>query len=89
VKKFVTDNYTRAQNVLLEHKQKLLDMADALLARETLDADQVRRIAAGLPLDELAPAAGHSLPPREPKVAKEKERPSIVPPLPPRPVTQE
>ena len=48
VKKFVTDNYTRAQNVLLEHKQKLLDMADALLARETLDADQVRRIAAGL-----------------------------------------
>jgi succinate dehydrogenase/fumarate reductase flavoprotein subunit len=51
VKKFVTDNYARAQNVLLEHKQKLLDMADALLARETLDADQVRRIAAGEPLD--------------------------------------
>ena len=41
VKRFVTDNYTRAQNVLIEHKQKLLDMADALLARETLDADQV------------------------------------------------
>jgi cell division protease FtsH len=89
VKKFVTDNYTRAQNVLLEHKQKLLDMADALLARETLDADQVRRIAAGLPLDELAPAAGPPVAPREPRVAKEKERPSIVPPLPPRPVTQE
>jgi cell division protease FtsH len=89
VKKFVTDNYTRAQNVLIEHKQKLLDMADALLARETLDADQVRRIAAGLPLDDLAPAAGHPVAPREPKVAKEKERPSIVPPLPPRPVTQE
>ena len=89
VKKFVTDNYTRAQNVLLEHKQKLLDLADALLARETLDADQVRRIAAGLPLDELAPAAGQPVAPREPKVAKEKERPSIVPPLPPRPVTQE
>jgi cell division protease FtsH len=92
VKKFVTDNYTRAQNVLLEHKQKLLDMADALLARETLDADQVRRIAAGLPLDELVPASGPVGPAvaaREPKVAKEKERPSIVPPLPPRPVTQE
>jgi cell division protease FtsH len=89
VKKFVTDNYARAQNVLLEHKQKLLDMADALLARETLDADQVRRICAGLPLDELVPAPGASAPPREPRVAKEKERPSIVPPLPPRPVTQE
>jgi cell division protease FtsH len=89
VKKFVTDNYTRAKNVLLEHKQKLLDMADALLLRETLDADQVRRIAAGLPLDELVPATGNAVPPREPRVAKEKERPSIVPPLPPRPVTQE
>ena len=27
-------------------------MADALLARETLDAEQVRRICAGLPLDD-------------------------------------
>jgi cell division protease FtsH len=89
VKKFVTDNYARAQNVLLEHKQKLLDMADALLTRETLDADQVRRIAAGLALDEFVPAAGSAVTPREPKVAKEKERPSIVSPLPPRPVTQE
>ena len=54
VKRFVTDNYARAQNVLLEHKQKLLDMADALLARETLDAEQVRRIASGLPVDDAA-----------------------------------
>jgi cell division protease FtsH len=90
VKKLVTDNYTRAQNVLTEHKQKLLDMADALLARETLDADQVRRIAAGLSLDEAPVAAGPApVPPREPRAAKEKERPAIVPPLPPRPVTQE
>ena len=40
-------------------------------------------------LDELTAAAGNAVPPREPRVAKEKERPSIVPPLPPRPVTQE
>jgi cell division protease FtsH len=90
VKKFVTDNYTRAQNVLVEHKQKLLDMADALLARETLDAEQVKRLAAGLPLDEPAPAADTvAAPPREPRVAKEKDRQPIVPPIPPRPVTQE
>jgi cell division protease FtsH len=91
VKRFVTDNYTRAQAVLLEHKQKLLDMADALLARETLDAEQVRRIAAGIPLDEIAPAGGPPPPvaSREPKAAREKERPAIVSPLQPRPVTQE
>jgi cell division protease FtsH len=89
VKRFVTDNYTRAQNVLREHKQKLLDMADALLARETLDAEQVRRIAAGLPLDEPTAPAGTppTVAPREPKVAK--DRPTIVPQIPPRPVTQE
>ena len=54
VKRFVTANYARAQNVLLEHKQKLLELADALLARETLDAEQVRRIASGLPVDDTA-----------------------------------
>jgi cell division protease FtsH len=88
VKRFVTDNYTRAQNVMLEHKHKVLDMAEALLVRETLDAEQVQRIAAGIALDEFVPAAG--APPvaqREPKVAK--ERPAIVSPIPPRPVTQE
>jgi len=52
VKRFVTDNYGRAHTLIVEHKQKILDMADALLARETLDADQVKRICAGLPLDE-------------------------------------
>jgi len=90
VKKFVTDNYTRAQNVLIEHKQTLLNLADALLVHETLDAEQVRRIAAGLLLDEPAAGAGTaSAPPREPKAAREKERPAMVPPLQPRPVTQE
>jgi cell division protease FtsH len=88
VKRFVTANYNRAQAVLVEHKQKLLDMADALLSHETLDAEQVRRIAAGLPLDApTTPAAPTA--PREPKAAREKDRPSIVPPLQPRPVTQE
>jgi cell division protease FtsH len=82
VKRFVTNNYARAQNVLLEHKQKLLELADALLARETLDAEQVRRIASGLPVDDAATTV---VPPREPRVAREKERPSIVPPLQPRP----
>jgi cell division protease FtsH len=84
VKRFVTNNYTRAQNVLLEHKQKLLELAEALLARETLDAEQVRRIASGLPIDDGTGTAA-VIPTREPRVAREKERPAIVPPLQPRP----
>ena len=90
VKRFVTDNYTRAHKVLLEHKQKMVELADALLVRETLDADQVRRIASGLPLDEFVPAADPTpAPPPEPKATKEKDRPAVAPPLSPRPVTQE
>jgi cell division protease FtsH len=92
VKRFVTDNYGRAQTLIVEHKQKILDMADALLARETLDAEQVKRICAGLPLDELITAtASGSTPtaPREAKPAKERPAAGIVPAIPPRPVTQE
>ena len=87
VKRFVTDNYMRAQAILTENKQHLLAMAEALLARETLDAEQVTRLASGLPLDELTPATDATPQPRDAKPAK--ERPAIVPSLPPRPVTQE
>ena len=61
----------------------------ALLARETLDADQVRRIVAGQPLDELSASSESSAPTA--REARPKERPStaIVPPIPPRPLTQE
>ena len=91
VKRIVTDNYTRAQKALTEHKKQMLDMADALLARETLDADQVRRISAGPAARGADTGDRHAspLPPREAKPAKERPAASIVPPLPPRPVTQE
>jgi cell division protease FtsH len=90
VKHFVTRNYERAQTILSEYKPRLLDMAEALLAHETLDAEQVKRLAAGLPLDEPTPAQGPPPPPaREPNRAKDRPAPAIVPPLPPRPVTQE
>jgi cell division protease FtsH len=89
VKRFVTGNYTKAQAILTEHKQRLLDMAEALLTRETLDAEQIKRICAGLALDEPEPSAGAPpSSPREPRPAKERPVP-IVPPLPPRPLTQE
>jgi cell division protease FtsH len=91
VKRIVTENYARAQEVLQQHKQELLAMADALLARETLDADEIRRLLAGEKLEDVLPAAGapSAVAPREAKPAKERPAPAIVPPLPPRPVTQE
>jgi len=47
VKRIVADNYARADKLLTENKQRMLDIADALLARETLDADQIKRIVSG------------------------------------------
>jgi cell division protease FtsH len=89
VKRFVTDNYNRAMAILTENKAPLLAMADALLQRETLDAEQVIKLAAGQPLDDPAPItpSGHEAPAREPNW-KERANP-LVPTLPPRPVTQE
>jgi cell division protease FtsH len=85
----VTEAYVRAQEILAQFKARLVEMADALLARETLDAEQVRRIVAGEPLDEPTPATPAASPHVAPPAPKAKERPSIVPPIPPRPVTQE
>ena len=90
VKQFIANNYERAHKLLLEHKEQVVALADALLVRETLDAEQVRRIAAGETLEAFVPVAGPTpASSQEPEVTKEQERPAIVPPLSPTPVTQE
>ena len=88
VKKFVMDNYDRAKQVLVERKPLLLKIAEELFVREVLDADQVKRLAEGLPIaDQVAAApsapAAEELPRRETP-----ERPPIMPAL-GKPVTQE
>jgi cell division protease FtsH len=89
VKRIVTNNYERATRILTEHKERLTDIADALLAREVLDADQVRRLAYGQPLDEPAPTSPQ--PPVEGlrDRSREKERTPLVPSPLPNPLTQE
>ncbi len=85
IKRIVLDNYERARRLLTERRDKLLKVAEELLAREVLDAEQVQRIARGLPLDEAAPA-----PAAEPVGGPEpagKER-SVILPI-PEPVPQE
>ena len=90
VKRIVTDNYNRAHTIITEHKAQIEAMAEALLQREALDADQVRRIVAGLPLDAyVAPER-----PPAPKAPAADDRnwskgPSIVAGLPQQPLGQE
>jgi cell division protease FtsH len=79
VKRFITDNYQRAHHLLYGAKDKLLQMAEALLAREVLDADQVKRLAAGLPLDDPKPVAARTVVEEDEPRARPKERAPIVP----------
>ena len=85
VKKFVTDNYQRAHGLLNGRKDVLITIAEALLSREVLDGDQVRKLAAGLPLDEIQPAAARVAvaPPNGEDEARprQKERAPMVPAL--------
>ena len=62
----------------------LVKIAEALLAREVLDAEQVRRLAAGQPLDEIQPARGAPVAPvndEDESRPRQKERTPIVPSL--------
>ncbi len=82
VKRIVEQNYARARHILTEHRPPLQRVAEALLEREVLDAEDVRMLVEGLPLkpresvDEVAPERA------EAKEPKEKERKAtLTPPI--------
>ena len=85
VKRFVTDNYERSHKLLADSQDTLVKIADELLAREVLDADQVKRLAAGLPLDDPKPVtsrpAASSTGEEDEARPRQKERAPIVPAL--------
>jgi cell division protease FtsH len=56
IKRFVTSNYERAKATLEDHRVALERIAEELLAREVLDAEQVRRIVAGEALEAHKPS---------------------------------
>jgi cell division protease FtsH len=77
VKRIVMEQYERARQIILDHKDALDRLAQALLANETLDSVQIRRVVAGLPLDDDTPA-----PKTHPGKPADKE-PVLKPILPP------
>ena len=84
VKRIVTLNYERVRELLTAHRDTLLRISEALLAHESLDAEQVRRLAAGLPIED-AHASEAVAPPvvEEDKTRQRaKERPLLVPTIP-------
>ena len=85
IKRIVTENYDRARELLDSHKDELIRIAEELLIREVLDADQVTRLAKGLPLDDPMPdpASGSAPPTGTVSTPDDEEEPApIVPPVP-------
>ncbi|HUE83000.1 MAG TPA: ATP-dependent zinc metalloprotease FtsH [Pyrinomonadaceae bacterium] len=57
VKKIITSQYERAKNIIEENRDIMIRLAECLLERESLDAVEIRRIVAGLPLDDDQPVS--------------------------------
>jgi len=55
VKKIVTAQFERAKAIIEENRETMIRLAEVLLERESLDGVEIRRIVAGLPLDDNAP----------------------------------
>jgi cell division protease FtsH len=84
VKRLVTLNYTRAEEVLKTHKDELVMIGDALLTHEVLDAEQVRRLASGQPLADVELPQASTPPTTDENGSPEQaqERPRRVSPMP-------
>jgi cell division protease FtsH len=52
VKKIITAQYKRAKGIIEDNRETLIRLAECLLERESLDGVEIRRIVAGLPLDD-------------------------------------
>src|ERR1700687_3095939 len=58
VKKIVTAQFERAKKIIEENRETRIRLAECLLERDSLDGVEIRRIVAGLPLDEDPQATG-------------------------------
>jgi cell division protease FtsH len=76
VKRIVMEQYERARQIIIEHRDALDRLAQELLSRETLDSVQIRRIVAGLPLDEDGPS-----PRTEPDTGKPADKEPVLKPI--------
>jgi cell division protease FtsH len=75
VGRIVSEQYNRARQIIVENKEAMIRLAEALLERESLDAVQIRRLVAGLPLDDDEPTPVRT---DKPKV---ESKPSMLNPI--------
>jgi cell division protease FtsH len=76
IKRIIVQNYDRAKNLLVENRHLLEKIAEALLERETLDTEEIRKICEGLPLEDLTDGSDGA---GKKEAAKVKRAPVVVP----------
>ena len=83
VKKIVTAQYERAKGIIEENRETMIRLAECLLERESLDGVEIRRIVAGLPLDENPPAVDSGNDQDRPQLKEPTAKPlkPILPPI--------
>jgi cell division protease FtsH len=83
VKKIVTSQFERAKAIIEENRDTMIRLAECLLERESLDGVEIRRIVAGLPLDENPPAVDSGDDEDRPQLKEPTAKPlkPILPPI--------
>ncbi len=82
IKRFVNEGYQHARKILEENRDTLIRIAEALLEREVLDANEVRMVIQNLPLEEKVDSLSREDPgPPQPENPREKQ--SVSPPVAP------
>src|SRR5881409_2695613 len=83
VRKIVTEQYERATKIIQENRDTMVRLAEALLEHESLDGVQIRRVVAGLTLDDTAESTESGVPQEQPPVKEPATKPlkPILPPI--------
>jgi cell division protease FtsH len=85
VKKIINQQYDRAKNILLENRDTMERLVEALLEHESLDSAQMRRVIAGLPIEGDDPVSSTTDDDgsAEEEEAKSRFKKPILPPITP------
>ncbi len=83
VKKIVTAQFDRAKAIIEDNRDTMVRLAECLLERESLDGVEIRRIIAGLPLDDAQPVADPGSDDDRPQLKEPSAKPlkPILPPI--------
>jgi cell division protease FtsH len=83
VKKIITAQFERAKTIIEDNRDTMVRLAECLLERETLDGVEIRRIVAGLTLDDAQPVPDPGNDEGKPQLKEPAARPlkPILPPI--------